>query len=255
MMRTLLVVLTAVLLTPALGLLVIVAALLGLDHAAGGVFDWAPRAWSRALLKAGGVKVHLHGAERMRSDRAQVYVANHMSWFDVFTLAAILPRPKFIAKAELGRIPLFGRASRACGMIFIDRDNRKAAFAGYEDAARRIKRGASIVVYPEGTRGREYTLRPFKKGPFVLAVASGAPVIPTVLHGTREIFGRGSWRVRRGDVHVHFLEPIETAGMTYEERDQLSRQAARQMSDLLEAEYGVPRPAERTGQPVEAASA
>lgn len=255
MMRTLLVVLTAAFLTPLLGLLVIVAAVLGLHHGTGGVFDWAPRAWARALLRAGGVKVHLHGAERMRSDQPQVYVANHMSWFDVFTLAAILPRPKFIAKAELGRIPLFGRASRACGMIFIDRDNRKAAFAGYEDAAHRIKGGASIVVYPEGTRGREYTLRPFKKGPFVLAVASGAPVIPTVLYGTREVFGRGSWRVRGGDVHVHFLEPIETAGLTYEDRERLSRRAGRQMSELLEAEYGVQRPAEPTGQPLEAAPA
>jgi 1-acyl-sn-glycerol-3-phosphate acyltransferase len=254
-MRTLLVVLTAAVLTPLLGLIVIIASLLGLDHAGGGVFDWAPRTWARALLAVAGVRVRLHNAERMRSDRAQVYVANHMSWFDVFTLAAILPRPKFIAKAELGRIPLFGRASRACGMIFIDRDNRKAAFAGYEDAAHRIKRGASIVVYPEGTRGKEYTLRPFKKGPFVLAVASAAPVVPTVLHGTKEVFGRGSWLVRSGEVHVHFLEPIDTAGLTYEDRDRLSRDAARQMSDLLEAEYGVRRAAAPLGQPLEAASA
>jgi len=254
-MRTLLVLLTTVLLTPLLGLIVIIAALLGLDHGTGGVFDWAPRTWSRALLAVAGVRIRLHNAERMRSDRAQVYVANHMSWFDVFTLAAILPRPKFIAKAELGRIPLFGKASRACGMIFIDRDNRKAAFAGYEDAAHRIKRGASIVVYPEGTRGREYALRPFKKGPFVLAVASGAPVVPTVLHGTKEIFGRGSWRVRSGEVHVHFLEPIETAGLTYEDRDRLSRDAARQMSGLLEAEYGVTRAGTPSAQPLEAASA
>jgi 1-acyl-sn-glycerol-3-phosphate acyltransferase len=254
-MRTLLVVLTAALLTPLLGLLVIIAAVLGLDHGAGGVFDWAPRTWSRALLAVAGVRVRLHNSEQMRSDRAQVYVANHMSWFDVFTLAAILPRPKFIAKAELGRIPLFGRASRACGMIFIDRDNRKAAFAGYEDAARRIKRGASIVVYPEGTRGKEYALRPFKKGPFVLAVASAAPVIPTVLHGTKEVFGRGSWRVRSGDVHVHFLEPIATDGLTYDDRDRLSRQAASQMSDLLETEYGVKRAIERSVQPLEPASA
>lgn len=254
-MRTLLVLLVSLLLTPLLGALAIVGALFGLDHGAGGLFDWVPRAWSRALLAAGGVRVHLHNVERMRNDRPQIYVANHMSWFDVFTLAATLPRPKFIAKAELGRIPLFGRASRACGMIFIDRDNRKAAFAGYEDAAKRIRGGASVVVYPEGTRGTSYALRPFKKGPFVLAVASEAPIVPTVLHGTREILGRGSLRVRSGDVHVHFLEPISTEGLTYDDRDRLSRESAQQMSELLRTEYGVEATSDRTGQPLEAASA
>ena len=164
-------------------------------------------------------------------------------------------RPKFIAKAELGRIPLFGRASRACGMIFIDRDNRKAAFAGYETAARRIRGGASIVVFPEGTRGHQYALRPFKKGPFVLAVASGAPIVPTVLHGTREVFGRGTMWVRSGEVHVHFLEPISTEGLTYDDRDQLSRQASQQMSEALQREYGVQPATKHSGEPLEAASA
>jgi 1-acyl-sn-glycerol-3-phosphate acyltransferase len=255
MIRTLLVMLVALVLTPLLGTLVIIASILGLDHGGGGLFDWAPRAWSRALLWAGGVRVHLHDPERMRPDRPQIYVANHVSWFDVFTLAAILPRPKFIAKAELGRIPLFGRASRACGMIFIDRDNRKAAFAGYEDAARRIERGASVVVFPEGTRGRTYDIRPFKKGPFVLAVASAAPIVPTVLHGTREVFGRGAWRVRGGDVHVHFLEPVPTAGLTYEDRDRLSREVAARMSESLRAVYRVGVSADVPTQPLEAASA
>jgi 1-acyl-sn-glycerol-3-phosphate acyltransferase len=254
-MRTLLVLLVAIVLTPVLGTLAIILSLLGLDHGAGGIFDWIPRAWSKALLAVAGVRVRLHNPERMRSDQAQVYVANHMSWFDVFTLAAILPRPKFIAKAELGRIPLFGRASRACGMIFIDRDNRKAAFTGYETAARRIRGGASIVVFPEGTRGHEYALRPFKKGPFVLAVASGAPIVPTVLHGTREIFGRGTIWVRSGEVHVHFLEPISTEGLTYDDRDQLSRQASLQMSVALQREYGIAPATKHSGEPLEAASA
>ena len=254
-MRTLLVLLASIVLTPLLGTLAIILSLLGLDHGAGGVFDWVPRTWSRALLAAAGVRVHLHNVERMRDDRPQVYVANHMSWFDVFTLAAILPRPKFIAKAELGRIPLFGRASRACGMIFIERENRKAAFAGYEDAARRIRGGASVVVFPEGTRGSTYALRPFKKGPFVLAVASEAPIVPTILHGTREVLGRGSFWVRSGEVHVHFLEPIITEGLGYDDRDRLSRQAAQQMSEALRSEYGVEGVPARPGEPLEAASA
>ncbi len=254
-MRTLLSFLATVILTPILGSMVIVGSLLGLDHKAGGMFDWAPRFWSRALLVAAGVRVRIHGAEHLAGDRPQIYVANHVSWFDVFTLAGYLPRPKFIAKRELERIPLFGRAARACGMIFIDRENRKAAFAGYEDAARRIKAGASVVVFPEGTRGTTYSVRPFKKGPFVLAVASGAPLVPTAIYGTREVQGKGSFWIRGGEVHVHLLEPIPTSGLTYEDRDELSKLAGMRIAELLRSEYGVPFPAHIADEPLQAASA
>src|SRR5687767_14096681 len=225
--------------TPLLGGAVIVAALLGLEDREGSIYDWAPRLWTRSILWAAGVRVHLHDAERMSRGEARVYVSNHVSWFDVFTLASVLPHYKWIAKAELGRIPLFSAAARAAGMIFIERENRKAAFAQYEVAAERIRRGVSVVVCPEGTRGSNYVLRPFKKGPFVLAVAAGVPVVPTVVYGTIAIFPRGSWIVHRGDVHVHFLEPVTMDGFDYDDRDRLSRITWERMAEALEREYGV----------------
>ena len=82
------------------------------------------------------------------------------------------PRYRFIAKKELARIPIFGRAAGKVAAIWIDRRNRKAAFDAYRDAAEEVRGGVSVVVFPEGTRGVEYTLRPFKKGPFVLAIAA-----------------------------------------------------------------------------------
>src|SRR4029434_6736432 len=121
----------------------------------------------------------------MRTGAPRIYVSNHVSWFDVLTLAAVLPRYKFVGKAELFRIPVFGRAAHAAGMIAIERENRKAAVEPSRVAAERIRPGASVVVFPEGTRGRVYALRQFKKGPFVLAVAAGVPVHPTIRHRTR----------------------------------------------------------------------
>src|SRR5688500_17830954 len=123
-MYTLRVLLTFLVTTPVLGTIVIAAGLLGVRDRPGGVFEWAPRIWSRAVLWAAGIRLFLHGEERMRTGAPRIFVVNHVSWFDVFTLASILPRYKFIAKAELARIPLFGRAARSAGMIFIDRDNR-----------------------------------------------------------------------------------------------------------------------------------
>jgi 1-acyl-sn-glycerol-3-phosphate acyltransferase len=248
-MRTALVLLAFIVFTPTLGTLVILAGLLGVHDRPGGVFDWAPRLWCRILLRAAGVRVRLHNAERMTADEPRIYVGNHVSWFDIFVLASLLPHYKFVAKAELARIPIFGRAARAAGMIFIERENRKAAFASYDRAAAQIKRGACVVVFPEGTRGREYALRPFKKGPFVLAVAAQVPLVPMIIHGTLRIQPKGSFNVRSGIVDVHFLEPIITRGMGYEDRDRLARDTWERMAEALEREYGIPSRASLTPDP------
>lgn len=238
-MRTVLVFLTLLIMTPVFGLMVIVAALFGVKDREGSIYDNAPRWWARCLVWAAGIRVRLHNEERMRSGEPRIYVSNHISWFDVLTLAAVLPRYKFVGKAELFRIPLFGRAARAAGMIPIERENRKSAFESYRVAADRIRAGASVVVFPEGTRGRSYALRPFKKGPFVLAVAAGVPMVPTIVHGSLEVMSRDSFRIRSGEVHIHFLESIDTAGLTYEDRNRLSRAAWDRMAKAMRDLYGV----------------
>jgi 1-acyl-sn-glycerol-3-phosphate acyltransferase len=237
--RTLLVLLTIAIATPIIAAVVILASLVGARDVRGGVFDVAPRLWGWLLCKAAGVRVVVH-QEGQPAEGPCVYAANHVSWFDVFSIASVLQHYKFVAKAELERIPIFGRAMRAAGFIFVDRQNRKAAFAGYEKAAARIREGVSVVVHPEGTRGDEYALRPFKKGPFVLAIAAGVPVVPTLVHGTREVQRRGSLRVSRGVVHLHFLEPIPTTGMDYAGREALSRVTWERMAAALERTYGIP---------------
>ena len=238
-MRTILVFLTLVIMTPVFGLMVIIAALFGVKDREGSIYDHAPRWWARCLVWAAGIRVRLHNEERMRSGEPRIYVSNHISWFDVLTLAAVLPRYKFVGKAELFRIPLFGRAARAAGMIPIERENRKSAFESYRVAAERIRAGASVVVFPEGTRGRSYALRPFKKGPFVLAVAAGVPMVPTVVHGTLQVMSRDSFRVRAGVVDIHFLESVDTEGLTYDDRNRLSRAAWERMATAMHELYGV----------------
>ncbi len=96
-----------------------------------------------------------------------------------------------------------------------------------------------MIVFPEGTRGRSYPLRPFKKGPFVLAIAAAAPIVPTLVHGTILIMPKGSWRVRGGTVDIHFLEPVPTEGLVYDDRDVLMQRVRDRMSDALAREYGV----------------
>jgi 1-acyl-sn-glycerol-3-phosphate acyltransferase len=238
MMRTLFGIIVLLILTPICGSIVLVASLLGLKDHAGSVFDRMPNWWANAILWAAGVKVIVHGDEH-RSGTQHVFVANHISWFDVLVMAASLRWFKFVAKAELQKIPLFGRAAAAAGTVYIQRENRKAAFDAYREAAEKIKEGASVIVFAEGTRGEAYPLRHFKKGPFVLAIRAQAPIVPTVIHGTLRVQPRGRLRVEPGEVHVHFLEPVPTAGLDYEQRDQLAVTVRDRMAACLEREYGV----------------
>jgi len=236
---TLLTIIVTIVATTAMGVPCIIARMAGVKDRAGSIYDHVPRVWSRIMLAGAGVRVVVHNRERAHSGGAHVFVSNHMSWFDIPSLASQLPRYKFVAKAELFKVPVFGPAIRAIGMVPIERQNRKAAFEAYDAAAEKIREGNSVVVFPEGTRGEDYPIRPFKKGPFVLAIASGAPIIPVLLYGTREVLGRGSFLVRPGTVHVHLLEPIEVEGLEYNARQELAETVRARIADALRTHYGI----------------
>jgi 1-acyl-sn-glycerol-3-phosphate acyltransferase len=238
-MRTLLVALTAAVMTLILGPAVILAKLFRVPQGRNSIYARCIRAWAASINAAAGVRIVVHGAERLDNPSGAVFVANHVSWFDIFSLATTVPWCSFVAKAELRKIPLFGFAAEAAGIVFLDRDNRKQAFASYEVAAKEVRRGRSIIVCPEGTRGMDYHLRPFKKGPFVLAIASQTPVIPTVVHGTIDIMRKGSFRIRPGTIDLHFLAPIATTGFDYEHRAELMTATWTAMADTLRDVYAV----------------
>jgi 1-acyl-sn-glycerol-3-phosphate acyltransferase len=255
--RTIMLLVTALAATFFLGLTVIIAGLFGVKDKPGSIYDKVPRWWSIAVLRAVGVKVRVHGMENVAGDEPRIFASNHVSWFDVPALAKILPRYKFVAKAELFKVPIFGPAMRSAGMIEIQRENRKAAFGAYEVAADRIKAGNSVVVFPEGTRGYEYPLRPFKKGPFVLAIAAGAPIVPIIIHGTIEIMSKGSLWAHSGAIDVHLLEPVSTSSVDYDHREALMQTVRARMADAMRDLYGVealPASAPRLSSSVETLS-
>ncbi len=238
-MRTLVAAPFLLLETVVLGTLVLLARLVGVPDGPGSIYERAPRWWGQAMLWVSGVRVVVHDDSGLRAGAPRIFVSNHVSWYDVLVLLGVLPRYSFVAKAEIFRVPLFGRAARAVGTIPIQRENRMAAFQSYEEAATRIRDGRSVVVYPEGTRGTSYELRPFKKGPFVLAVAAGVPIVPTLVHGTMEVLPRGSFWLTPGRVDVHLLPPVETAGLGYDDRDALAREVHERMAEAQRRLYGI----------------
>jgi 1-acyl-sn-glycerol-3-phosphate acyltransferase len=241
-MRTLLAAITLWFATIFLAPLAVLASMLGFhDERGGAVQQWCMRTWARSLCWAAGAKVVVHGAEHISSGKGTVYASNHVSWYDVFAIASVLPRYTFVAKDELRKIPIFGWGAEGAGVVFLARENRKSAFEAYELVAEKIRTGLNVVVFPEGTRGYDYAMRPFKKGPFVLAIAAGAPVVPIVVYGAREVMHKGSFRVSAGTVHVHLLEPVPTTGYDYEHRHELMRVISGRMEQLLREQYGVAR--------------
>ena len=204
------------------GLKAIIPGYLRVPYRPGGVYDQAGRGWAKGLIRAAGVKVTTVGLERVPIDRSVVYVSNHQSLFDILALAATVPGTmRFVAKKEFLRIPILGRAMKSAGQIFIDRKNLAKAFEAYEEAAQAVRDGLNAVVFAEGTRSHTGELQPFKKGPFVFAIASQVPVIPVYCAGTFDVLRKGSLWVRPGPVTIYFGEPIPTSGMTYEDRGAL----------------------------------
>jgi 1-acyl-sn-glycerol-3-phosphate acyltransferase len=238
-MRLPLVALVALCMTLLLGPVVIVARLFRVPHGPNSIYARSVRRWARAINRAAGVRVRVHGGERTHAEHGIVFASNHVSWFDIFALASEVPWSSFIAKSELRSIPFFGYVAECVGIVFLDRDNRKAAFESYKVAAKEVQRGRSIIVCPEGTRGFDYHLRPFKKGPFVLAIAAEAPVVPTIVHGAREVMPKGSFRIRSGVVDIYFLDPVPTVGYDYDHRGELMTTVWTAMADELRERYGV----------------
>ena len=103
-------------------------------------------------------------------------------------------------------------------------------------------------MFPEGTRGDDYRIRPFKKGPFVLAIAAGVPIVPVLLHGTHDVFAKGTWLVRPGQFDIHLLEPVPTAGLEYSDREELAETVRSRIVDALASIYGIQSESTR-GQP------
>jgi 1-acyl-sn-glycerol-3-phosphate acyltransferase len=167
------------------------------------------RWWGQALLYFGRIQLQVEGLEHLVPGRTYIYAANHRSNFDIFLLLAVLPGPfAFIAKKSLFSIPLFGQALYRMGCVPVDRENVQQAIRSLNEAALKVQQGASLAIYPEGTRATVPELLPFKKGVFIMAMKGGQPVVPVCISGTRFIQPRSTIRVRPGPVKIVIRPPI-----------------------------------------------
>jgi 1-acyl-sn-glycerol-3-phosphate acyltransferase len=219
MIRTVFIIVWTVMATAFFSLMAILASLLDKKG------EWphiVARVWGRTLLFGARVKVTVKNPADIDLSRSYIYMSNHQSNFDIPVLLAYLPvQFRWLAKVELFRIPIFGFAMQRAGYISIDRSNRKAAIISLNRAAEIIRGGVSVLIFPEGTRSLDGNIRPFKSGGFILAIESGVPIVPVIIHGTWPIMPKDRLRIRPGNVVLEIQKPVETARYSRNDKAEL----------------------------------
>ena len=216
------------------GLMTLVPLVRLLSGSARGPLRMASRVWSPGLLAGAGARLRVEGVDRVDWSRPCVLVANHQSMIDVCALFRAVPVPlRFVLKQELSRVPLVGWYARTMGMVFIERGIARSAPQRLRDAVARVRDGATLCAFPEGTRSRDGSVGPFKGGALQVAIEAGVPVVPVAIRGSGAVLPAAGFRVRPGRIDVRFGTPIATQGRSSEERNAIAREARDAIIALL----------------------
>jgi 1-acyl-sn-glycerol-3-phosphate acyltransferase len=181
--------------------------------------------WVEWLLRTNGIRLRVEGMENLKKDQSYILVSNHASILDIPALISAAPFPvRFLAKKSLRWFPIFGWVLHFSGHILIDRQSAQSALRSLKKAPSLLKKGISIIVFPEGTRSPDGEVKEFKRGAFLLARHSKFPVVPVSTIGTYDMLPRHGWCFSPGTIHIRMGEPIPTRDLSHWElRDLMGR--------------------------------
>jgi 1-acyl-sn-glycerol-3-phosphate acyltransferase len=174
---------------------------------------------ARTAFRLAGIRVEVEGLESVPAHTSCIFMANHVSNLDPPALLPQIPgRTSAFLKRSLMKVPVLGYGLKLGEFVPVDREGRVAsAIESVAEARRVLEKGLHITTFVEGTRSLDGRLLPFKKGPFYLAMQTGAPVVPISIHGTEGMMAKGSMRVKPGTAHIVFHEPIAPEGFATRE--------------------------------------
>ena len=172
--------------------------------------------------RVAGIRIKVEGREQVPAGRACIFMANHVSNLDPPALISRIPgRTSAFCKRSVFKLPLFGYCLKLAEYIPVDRTGNKAsAEASVAAAAQLLAKGLHVTTFVEGRRSTDGRMQPFKKGPFYLAMQSGAPCVPVSIYGTETMMARGSFAIKPGTAHIIFHAPLYPRD--YATREELS---------------------------------
>lgn len=190
----------------------------------GNIAHYIGKFWARMNLFFSGVLVSVEGGEHIDREKSYIIMSNHQSHYDVLALIAYMPlQLRWVMKLELREVPIFGFCCEKMGHIYIDRGHSEKAHESLEIAGEKIRNGASVVFFPEGTRSHNGELLPFKKGGFVIALEAKVPILPVTVVGGRKVVPKGSIGILPGRMKIIIHEPIGVEGYSYDTKEELMK--------------------------------
>ena len=189
------------------------------------------RLWGKVALLANRVKVRVEGIEHLKGEGPYIIMSNHQGSYDIFALLSHLPfQFKWLAKKELFSVPFFGWVMVAAGYISIDREGTRKTVEAMNEAARKIREGMSLLIFPEGSRSPDGSIQPFKKGGFTLAIKSKVPIIPISISGSREVMPKEKFTSASGEIRIRIDHPIEIQNYSMKDRQSLMEKVSKTIS-------------------------
>jgi len=200
----------------------------------GKILGWCAHAWSKLILWSAGVNYFVIGEDNLDQKQNYIFAGNHESALDIpLTFAGIKHHAVSISKIELKWIPIFGWAMQAAKHIFVDRKKNSKAVESLKKASISLKKNPrSVILFPEGTRSKDGKIHNFKKGGLLLGIESQLPIVPMALCGTGDVALKGEWKLKNSSVELRIGKPIETKGMTYDDRNELTQRVYKEVVSL-----------------------
>ena len=211
----------------------------------GRTMGYCARIWANLILISSGIPYKVIGLEQLDPTSQYIFAGNHGSGFDIPLAFAALPYWLVpVAKLELRKVPVLGWVMSAGGHIFVDRSSHEKSISSMMKARDSlIKTPRSVMLWPEGSRTKDGTIAPFKRGGLLISIETGMPVVPVAFVNSYKLHKKGSWRVNKIAIEIRIGKPIPVDNYTKETR----RDFANNVRDAVVRLHGSPVPGNCVG--------
>lgn len=205
----------------------------------GNVVHYIGKFWSLLNIYLSGTRLTIKGTERIKKGHTYIVMSNHQGLVDPWVLIGKLPlQLRWTIKSEVKKMPIFGYALERMGHIYVGKKKWKQGDLTLQEALKKLKKGSSVVIFPEGTRSKDGYLQRFHKGGAIIAMRSGVPILPVTINGSRFVLPKGTLALMPGKIEVIVGEPIDSAIFGENGKDQLIAGVKSAIQQNLDLQYG-----------------